>query len=408
MNRNFLDTSAVLNGAIDELSDCSISIITLMELENIKTNNHKTEDVRMGARQALKDLASKNISTILTNEKLEQKIYKKNSFLKDIPDHHIIAAAVALAEEEHAIIHFYTSDRAQYLFASQFVNLRSHFYTKTVSAMEKYSGWKEVVPSDLDMASLYAHPDKNIFHLNTNEYLKVMEDGHVVDIEVWNGEKYKNISYQDVHNKFLNETIRPRNIEQKMAFDLLQNRNIPVKLLTGKPGAGKDLLMIYHALDLIQKGEKDKIIFIRNLIPFKDAPEIGFLSGDLQEKIAWGLGPIRSALGEEGLLQYEEQGLIEAVNLGFIRGCQYNNSIIYVSEGQNITGGGYKLLISRCGPGSEVWINGDILQTDHKKFEENNGIERLINSLKGNPLFGMVELMKTERSNTAELAALII
>ena len=407
MTYNFLDTSAILNGAISDYSDCSISIFTLMELENIKENRNKTEEVRAQARYALKEIAAHNIRTIIIDDKNIKKIFKKYNFLQNINDHYIIACAEYLGDIEKAGIYFHTSDRSQYLFASRLINLRSHFYTPQIAANNQYKGWREATPSELDFTSLYSTPENNLFHLNTNEYIKILEDGKVVDIETWTGERYKSINYKDVHNKFLNETIRPRNIEQKMAFDLLQNRNIPVKLLTGKPGAGKDLLMIYHALELIQRGEKDKIIFIRNLIPFKDAPEIGFLSGDTREKISWGLGPIRSILGEEGLLQYEEQGIIEAVNLGFIRGCQYNNSIIYVSEGQNITGGGYKLLISRCGEGSEVWINGDILQTDTKHFEENNGIIRLINSLKGNRLFGMVELIKTERSETAELAAII-
>jgi len=166
--------------------------------------------------------------------------------------------------------------------------------------------------------------------------------------------------------------------------------------------------MFLHAWDLIQKGKKDKIIFIRNLVPFKDAPEIGFLQGSLQEKISWGLGPIESILGEEGLTLAQQAGQIEAVNLGFIRGCSWDNTILYVSEGQNITGGGYKLLISRCGENSELWINGDILQTDDKKFETNNGLERITKSLAGNKLFGSVKLLKTERSAVAELAASII
>lgn len=127
----------------------------------------------------------------------------------------------------------------------------------------------------------------------------------------------------------------------------------------------------------------------------------------MNEKISWGLGPLRSILGEEGLKMYQENGMIEAVNLGFIRGCSWDKTIIYVSEGQNISGGGYKLLISRCGKGSQLWVNGDILQTDDKKFETNNGLDRLINSLAGDPLFGMVKLMKTERSDVAELAAKI-
>lgn len=192
-----------------------------------------------------------------------------------------------------------------------------------------------------------------------------------------------------------------------MAFDLLQNPNIPVKLLSGVPGGGKDFLMFLHAWDLVQRGKKEKIIFIRNLVPFKDAPEIGFLQGSLQEKIAWGLGPIESILGEEGLYMAQQAGQIEAVNLGFIRGCSWDNAILYVSEGQNITGGGYKLLVSRCGKNSELWINGDTYQTDGKKFESNNGLERLVKSLAGNKLFGSVKLLKTERSEIAELASII-
>lgn len=95
------------------------------------------------------------------------------------------------------------------------------------------------------------------------------------------------------------------------------------------------------------------------------------------------------------------------MNLGFIRGCSWDNTIIYVSEGQNITGGGYKLLVSRCGQNSQLWVNGDILQTDGKEFEKNNGLFRLSNSLKNNPLAGTVKLLKTERSKTAELASVI-
>lgn len=192
-----------------------------------------------------------------------------------------------------------------------------------------------------------------------------------------------------------------------MAFDLLQNNDIPVKILIGPPGCGKDYLMLLHALDLIQKGVMDKIIYVRNLIPFKDAPEIGFLAGDMQQKISWGLGPLTGILGEEGLNQYLEEGIIEAVNLGFIRGCSWDKAIIYVSEGQNITGGGYKLLISRCGQGSQLWANGDILQTDKREFENNNGLLRLSNSLKNNALAGTVKLLKTERSEVADLAKVI-
>ena len=257
------------------------------------------------------------------------------------------------------------------------------------------------------MVLLYSNPKMNVLNCKINEYAEIYQEKELKDILRWDGTTYKPLKYQEIKNKFLNETIRPKNLEQKMAFDLLQNQDIPVKLIPGAVGAGKDFLMLTHALDLVQRGVMNKIIFIRNLVPFKDAPEIGYLAGSLQDKIEWGMGPLASILGKEGLDVMCEQNMIEAVNLGFIRGMQWDNTIIYVSEGQNITGGGYKLLVSRCGKGSQLWINGDILQTDAKKFEENNGINRLIKSLSGEPLFGMVKLIKTERSATADLASKI-
>ena len=257
------------------------------------------------------------------------------------------------------------------------------------------------------MVSLYSDPTTNVLNANINEYCEIFENDELKDALRWSGDKYCSLKYGNFKNNFLNKKIQPYNLEQKMAFDLLQNSNIAVKILVGPPGTGKDYLMLLHALDLIQKGIMDKIIFIRNLVPFKDAPEIGFLAGDLQQKISWGLGPISSILGEEGLNQYIDEGIIEAINLGFIRGCSWDKTIIYVSEGQNITGGGYKLLVSRCGQGSQLWVNGDILQTDNKEFEKNNGLYRLCNSLKNNKLAGMVKLLKTERSEVADLAKII-
>ena len=272
---------------------------------------------------------------------------------------------------------------------------------------EEWCGWAKYYPTEQEMNMLYTDPKMNILKAMTNEFCKIYDGSELKDVLFWTGEEYRHLRYKEIHNDFLGKTISPLNLEQKMAFDLLQNPNIPVKLLSGVPGGGKDFLMFLHAWDQVIRGKKDKIIFIRNLVPFKDAPEIGFLEGSLQKKIEWGLGPIASILGEEGLAIAEQQEQIEAVNLGFIRGMSWDNVILYVSEGQNITGGGYKLLISRCGQGSELWINGDTYQTDGKKFESNNGLERMLTALAGDEQFGTVKLLKTERSRVAELASRI-
>ena len=403
----FADTSALLNGCAKEYEKIWISPLVVSELENIKTSLTKDEHIKYLARQLVRDiLFNVKYENFKPSQRKIDSFIKHHPTLSNINDHRILAAAYLLQVQTGENVTFLTSDGSLYLLAWG-VGIETVYYQPKEEKKEEYCGWNKFVPNEEQLISLYTDPTINILNANINEYCEIFENDELKDVLRWTGEKYTSLKYNSFKNNFLNKKIQPYNLEQKMAFDLLQNSDIAVKVLVGPPGTGKDYLMLLHALDLIQKGVMDKIIFVRNLVPFKDAPEIGFLAGDLQQKISWGLGPISSILGEEGLAEYEEQGLIEAVNLGFIRGCSWDKTIIYVSEGQNITGGGYKLLVSRCGQGSQLWVNGDILQTDNKEFEKNNGLFRLCNSLKDNKLAGMVKLLKTERSEVADLAKVI-
>ena len=407
---HWADTSALLHQPLLNTDvDIAISTITVSELEHIKSGN-ENDKTKYKAREVVRTLLTNSrFNIIITDNKRIDKLLKKYTFLSDIPDHRILCAAELYAQDIEQDVIFLTSDALQYLFALQMPHLTAAYPMGNEQnyKTEDWAGWGKYYPTEAEMAMLYADPKVNRLKCKINEYAQIYEGKELKDILNWTGSEYRPLKYNDIKSNFLNQTIRPLNIEQKMAFDLLQNPNIPVKLLTGVPGSGKDFLMFLHAWDLVQRNKKDKIIFIRNLVPFKDAPEIGFLEGSLQKKIEWGLGPIASILGEEGLKMAEESGAIEAVNLGFIRGMSWDNVILYVSEGQNITGGGYKLLVSRCGKGSELWINGDTLQTDGKKFDSNNGIERMLNTWSGNKLFGTVKMLKTERSQVSELASLL-
>ena len=358
------DTSALLHqaGLINPEIEIGISTITVKELEHIKNSNEDAQ-IKYKAREAVRSiLTTGKFEVIMSDNHKIDKLLKKYSFLSDIPDHRILCAAELYAMETEQNIIFLTSDALQYLFALHMPHLIATYPMGTEQAFKRedeWAGWSKYFPSESEMALLYADPKINSLKCKTNEFAEIYDGSQLKDVLFWTGQEYRTLKYKEIKNDFLGQTIRPLNIEQKMAFDLLQNPEIPVKLLTGVPGSGKDFLMFLHAWDLVQKGKKDKIIFVRNLVPFKDAPEIGFLEGSLHKKIEWGLGPIASILGEEGLDQAENRGLIEAVNLGFIRGMSWDNVILYVSEGQNITGGGYKLLVSRCGKNSELWVNGD-------------------------------------------------
>ena len=152
----------------------------------------------------------------------------------------------------------------------------------------------------------------------------------------------------------------------------------------------------------------EKIVFIRNNIEVKDTRPIGFLPGDYNEKMLQYAMPLADHLGGvESLDMLVKRGAIEVVHLGLIRGREFRDSIIICDESQNMTTEQIQLVIGRVGDNSRLWINGDIKQCDMEVFRRNSGLQRAIDRLKGNPLFGYVHLVKTERSKTAALADLL-
>jgi len=411
---NFLDTSAILNGAINIYDNIYISPIVLAELENIKTSIHKDDSLKYKARQAVRDiLINKDILVKPISTKLIDKTFKEYPFLNNINDHRILCEALVLDKKVEPV-NFITSDCALYEI-SKFVDLTTVTFL-TDSYQEKnqeafYCGYGKYYPTDDELVKLYAEGlNQNILNAKVNEYCEIFNhEGALSDILRWDGKSYQHLKYTNIENKTLGIKVAPRNLNQKMMFDLLQNPDIPIKLITGVYGSGKDYCALIHALNLIEKGKKNKLVFVRNLIDLKDTPQIGFLPNDIEQKIGWGLGPIKDILGgDEALEIFTSQNQIEAVNLGFCRGRSWENAIIYVTEGQNLTSSQIKLLISRLGEGSEIIINGDYHgQVDKEIFEKDNGIKAMQNKLVGQPMFGCIDLIKTERSKVAEMAGLL-
>ena len=406
---NFLDTSAVLNNALVLFENIYISPLVLTELEKIKDSNEKSETVKHYARKAIRDIiVSKNISYCQVARKKINKLLKKYDFLFEINDHRLLCEALALSEENK--VRFITSDGALYLFARQFPQIDSFFmepYDDINSQEDDYCGWSKHYPNPEELTSLYTHPEVNLFGVRTNEFVEVFENQILKDVLFWDGEKYTNLKYQSFKG-YMDEKIAPRNLEQKMLFHLLQDDNIKIKLCTAVYGAGKTYILLQHAIQGIKSGRFSRVVFVRNNVITKGSREIGFLGGDLVEKIYPYLMPIADLTSKEYLDELIENGSLEPVPLGFLRGRDFsNNTLIFVDEAENLTAENIQLLIGRVGEGSQLWIAGDLKQIDHKEFEKNNGIRKMIKCLSGQELFGMVKLIKSERSKTSELANLM-
>ena len=198
--------------------------------------------------------------------------------------------------------------------------------------------------------------------------------------------------------------VTPRNPEQRCLFNLLHDDSVKILLAGGQYGTGKSYSIVSAALHLLEKGKKDKIVWVPNNSFTKDSREIGALPGSLYEKEIIFMGTLVDLLGEDQIIRLMEEDKIEVVPISIMRGRNFNNSIIIVNEAQNLTEEHIKLLIGRCGDGTRIFFDGDIKQTDDFTFKNKNGLKlllKLADSEEFAHIFGAVTLTAIERSFTA-------
>lgn len=413
MITHFADTSAILHQANLLKSEASIAIspITIMELEHIKEHENDN-NIKYRAREAVRTIISNTkYNVIMPNNKEIDKLLKKYSFLNDINDHRIILTAEAAALQQGRDIVFITNDALQYIFAQQLPHLIPVYAAedeKNITTEKEWVGWGNYWPNEQEMSLLYSDPQMNILKCKTNEFAKIYEGSELKDVLFWTGREYRRLKYKDINNPYIQETISPRNLEQKMTFDLLQNQDIKVKLLTSAWGGGKTLLALSYALEQVHKGKYRKLIFVRNNIIVADTNDIGYLPGDLKDKmLIWG-GPLADHLGGMDMLeQLIDDDIVEVYPLSHIRGRSIKDSIVICDECENMNDKLVTLLMSRIEDGSELIFCGDVAQIDNHKFEVNNGIVSMIKHLTGQPLFGTVKLLKSERGEVARMCDLM-
>ena len=274
-----------------------------------------------------------------------------------------------------------------------------------------YTGYKDLVCSEEDFNQLYTNKTlskANPAHFVENEYLIARNtQNEIIDYFKFVGGELNRVEFLTLDSKWCG-SIKPRNPEQRLAFDMLKDTRSKVKLLRGIYGSGKDACQLTYSMSQLEAGKYQKIAFIRPNVSVANVPDIGYLKGDMYEKLSWTLGPFYDKVGgQQGIESLMASGQLELVPLLFIRGRSFDNTIMYVCEAQNITSEIAKLILSRCGENSIILFNADNHQVDNRIFEKDNGITKMIDRLKGNPLFGYVYLSKTERGEVANLANLL-
>lgn len=272
-------------------------------------------------------------------------------------------------------------------------------------------GIKTVILTDEDIAAFYEGRFK--IDMAVNQYLFIKnEHDEIIDKRKWDGKELVPLRIKVIDNYRIGK-VKPINDEQFALFDLLQDENITVKQITGVAGSGKNYCAFTYALDAVDRFNKGKsnyrkLVMVRNNVEVKDTVALGALPAGANDKLMPFAMPAADLLGDQTeLSRLIDDGKIELLHLGFARGRSFDNTIIIVDESENITGEHAALLVSRVGKNSIIIFLGDTAQADKVVFEKNSGLERLNTRLFGHPLYGCVHLTKTERSETAALAALL-
>ena len=160
------------------------------------------------------------------------------------------------------------------------------------------------------------------------------------------------------------KTIKPKSLGQSRLLDAIDQKSLVMAL--GPAGTGKTYLAIAKAVEALEAGRVGRIVLSR---PAVDAGEtIGFLPGDVEDKLAPYLRPLYDALSDRLSMKKVRalmaEGLIEIAPVGFMRGRTLNNAFVVIDEAQNCTYGQLKMLLTRLGWTSTMVITGDPNQSD--------------------------------------------
>lgn len=200
--------------------------------------------------------------------------------------------------------------------------------------------------------------------------------------------------------------VAPRNTEQTIALSMLRDPDISLVILSGVAGSGKTLMACAHAIDrLNSKDNIERIIIAKSMTPV--GREIGFLKGDMEDKVTPWLGPffdnfVQCGYGKSQIEILMSKDQLEITPITYIQGRSIANAVIIIDEVQNLDINVLKQIITRAAAGTQIILLGDQTQT----FERVSGqsLNFLLEKGKASPLVGTIHLEKTQRSAIADWA----
>lgn len=283
----------------------------------------------------------------------------------------------ALAEEQDSAV--ITNDRILRLLC-RIEGIRSEEYQSSKpiqSESESYTGF--IQPGEPVLPNCFEWID-NKPHYHSNHGVRAIEYEH----EVWK--------------------VKPRNVYQNLAFELLLDASLDLVTLQSKAGYGKTFLALAAAIHLVlERKTAQKIYVVKS--PIEIGPALGFLPGDAMEKLEPYYRPIHDLVHKLHALRPAkklytgtqcdklDRKLFEVLPLAYIRGMNLEQSIVIVDEMQNLSRAEARALLTRMGEGTRCFCLGDTNQVDNPYLSEfNNGLNWVVSLAKGHPNYGHLVL----------------
>jgi len=435
-----LDTSVYLTDA-DALFkfDNHDIFIPLKVLEEIDKHKKRQDSVGINARKIIRTLdemrakgnlqkgvridKGKGMLKVVSYEVLKNVVFPSDLDLR-IPDHMIIATAMAVRESETRKTYVVSRDINMRVICDSIGLIAEDYTTERVvgSSDELYSGLAIHLVDDQVIDRFYADDEIIISEDEVatpwfpNQYVLLVSNANEKKTCIARFYTHFQPLKKICNDKIPDWKISSRNKEQAFAIDLLMDPSVKVVSLVGRAGSGKTLCAIAAGLQQtigLRENFYDRMIVSRPVQPL--GKDIGFLPGTMEEKMLPWLMPIQDNLqflvgGNKNTLQmYMEKGKIEIEALTYIRGRSIANAFIVIDEAQNLTAHEIKTIMTRVGEGTKIVLTGDVEQIDNVYVNEtSNGLAHAVEKFKDYPIAGHVTFTRGERSEVATLASKVL
>lgn len=393
----FLDTNALLVGHLDGEEYFAISSVSLEELESIKVNKNKTEELRYKARRVIRWLNENHDRYKVVIYTTEMNSIIEDHSLEITPDNKIIACAVASegfvpnAPNDRYI--FVTNDLCCRLIAKNIFGL---MVSATEEKEEIYKGYK-LIKGNTELINLALSSTEDWV---TNEYAVIQNTDDDSESEMrFDGEKF--VALKLPSSKY----IKGKNALQRCALDILNNPSITISAILGGYGSGKSHITMKMGLYCVnEKGWQSKLLGVREVLG--EGAQIGYLPGTLEDKTQNFFLPLAQQLdgGEFELESLKQRGVLEVNTPFFMKGTTYNETVMVVDEAEDLSEKQIRLIGTRVGKDSRIFFNGDYKQSVIKATTD-NALVKMCNAFKGNPMFGCIYLGEDVRSDTSKMFA---